>query len=588
MKRFCKECGKEAKQNHKVCVHCGTPLVQTRAEQKAATKTSHSKKPMPRKTKIVWGIAIGIFALLIGVHMWANSYLSKESVENKFEVAIKENDPKTLAKLLVHEDGSSISTEEAEAFMKLVKDEGKGVLDGLFEISFDHKLFGIYDTYKVEVIDQFVYYDDRVDDLTFSFNNQKVSEFEWEEDYTTYGPLAPGIYSIEATFKGEYGETTAKDTVTLAYDERNYTQIGQDIPISKVTFYVENYEQFDVSQAHILIDDQKIAISDEGTTEEVGPLILGGSQTVKTVVTMPWGEVTSDEIPVEYQDISLVAALITQEQYEDVTDLLKDFGDQYVHARATESTKPIKVASADVKQDLADTFNDIFFYSGQIESIQINKDSIFINVDSETPEIYLETNFIIKEDDHQATEEPDLYEEDYLWEIGLKFNEEAKEWTIISVGSISSWPDFSDADEVVGSKKLYGPSEETIEKEKTKALESTMADFVAEYTYASVEAINLRDFSLMEAYLTDDGPRYKEAKDYIDYLDSKDIYEDWYGTNLEKLEKVDDEIYKVTVIEEFNIIKPDSSDIKEFRTVLHVKIIDGSYFVDELIETNEI
>src|SRR5690625_356757 len=114
------------------------------------------------------------------------------------------------------------------------------------------------------------------------------------------------------------------------------------------------------------------------------------------------------------------------------------------------------------------------------------------------------------------------------------------------------------------------------------------SDLVFDYTSASIEAINYRDFDLVSTYIEKDGPRYKEADDYIDYLDSKDIYEEWYGSELEKVEKEDDDIWKVTVIEEFEIIKPDSSDIKKFRTILIIKQIDNEFYVNKLTETNEI
>lgn len=594
MKRFCKECGKEAQPNHNVCIHCGTPLEKIEANQSGLTRETRTnkkqapKKPMSKAKKILWGVVAGLVALLIGAHMWTDNYLSYESVEERFEAALSENDSKKLANLIVHEDGSSISEQEAKAFAKLKKSESKRVINDLYEISFNGKFLGIYDTYKIEVVDQFAYYDDQVDGLTFKFNNKEIPEFERDKESTTYGPLAPGVYTVEATFKGDYGETSSEETVTLAYKDRSYTQIGEDLPIAKVTFHVENYEQFDVEKAHILLNKEEIAISKDGESEEIGPFILDGSQTVKTVVTMPWGEVVSEEIPVDDENMSLNASLITPEQYKGVTATLKDFGEQYVTARAEQSTKPLKVADADVKKEIGNEFNDFYHYSGKLEKVQIDRDSLTVNTDSKTPEISIDAKFIVKEDEHEATESPNLYEMDYTWNIGLTFDEKADKWTVISKESISGWGSFEDADEVAGSKKLHGPSEEAVEAAKTKELEDEIELFMAEYTSASVDAINYRDFSIMESYLTDDGPRKKEARDYIDYLDSKGIYEDWYGTDLEKLEKVDDTTYKVTVIDEFNIIKPDSSSVKKFRTILHLKDIDGAYYVDELLETKEI
>src|SRR5699024_327386 len=137
--------------------------------------------------------------------------------------------------------------------------------------------------YKIAGVDQFARYD-AIDGLTFSFNGTEIDEYDQDEKSVVYGPFAPVFYPVRAMFKGEYGETNKVDNLTLARDDYDDTWMDMDLSISKVTFNVENYEEFNPSEAHIRLNDEEIAISKEGETEEVGPFILDGSQEVEVVV----------------------------------------------------------------------------------------------------------------------------------------------------------------------------------------------------------------------------------------------------------------------------------------------------------------
>lgn len=105
---------------------------------------------------------------------------------------------------------------------------------------------------------------------------------------------------------------------------------------------------------------------------------------------------------------------------------------------------------------------------------------------------------------------------------------------------------------------------------------------------ASVDSINERDFSIVAGFVTADGPRRPEARKYIDYLDSKGIYQEFYNSKLEKAESIGDNTWKVTTTEEYLIIHPNSSSEQNFRTINNVKLVDGKLLVDELIDTKGI
>lgn len=605
MKRFCHECGKEVNPDHNNCIHCGTILqvndtealpnidasTQKSTETSTQSSTRATKKQVPKKRKYLIGIILLFIISVIGLSVWAYMYHSSESVQKRFEAAILHNDHSKLQKMMIHEDGSDIHEQEAKAFLELIDGESDKVVSPLTTIVKHGKFLGIFETHKVEAVDQFVFYDELVDGLTFEFNQEEFPEYEREDDHVVYGPLVPGTYTATAVYEGEYGETTMEDIVTLQSDNSEHTRIGMEVPVAKVDFYVENHDLFDVSQAYIQLNDEKIPITDEGKADEIGPFILDGSQKVQVVVDMPWGEVTSESFAIDDSDLSIYANLISTEQSDEILTVLTEFGENYVKALSERDTEALKGASKEVKNGVSETIDEMknaTIYTGQLEKVEINRQSISIIDDSEVPIIKIDTRYSFQEDFYDYTEQPDVSEQDYTWEMGLSFNEEKSEWLITSLDSQNMWGSFEATDTQEGSKKLYSPSEEALAEAEEGQSTSGMEEFIKDYTDASVEAINERDFSIVSSYMTEDGPRKKEAREYIDYLDSKDIYEEWYGSDIEKIEEVDENTWTVTVIEEFDIQKPDSSSVKKFRTVLTVKRIDDNYFVDELIETNEL
>lgn len=614
MKRFCKECGQEAQATYNVCIYCGTPLQandekkivespapvvdktvqnsrkteQKQVEQKQTEQQHAPKKPMTFKQKLLLKVVAGVVVFLIGFSMWANSYQSSESVYKRFEAAVDKKDSKKLSKIMIHSDGSSIGEHEAQAFLALVEHQGKGSTLQLTTVVPSGQFLGIYDAHKIEAIDQLAYgYD--IEGLSYTFNGADIDEFEHDEESVTFGPLAPGIYDVEVQFEGEYGDLTIEDTVTLdSYMFQEYTWMDIEIPIADVVFYVENYEGIDHSTTYVQVGGEKIPISDDGATDDIGPMVLDGSQQATVLVTMPWGDVESEPFDIDDSHMSIYARFVSSEQFEGALTVIEDFGEQYVQAIAEHSTKPLTDVSTSVKEYVTSRFDDYYSYSGKLETIAIDERSLFVDVDTEKPRMFLPVQYVLQDAHHDLSDSPQLSENVLTWHIGLSFNSEDKSWLIDAIDEAGWVNDFDATEEWNGSGKLYEPSEEAIAKAEDATFESELEEFINMYTDASVAAINYRDFDLVSDYITKDGPRRDEARDYIDYLDSKDIYESWLGSELENVEEVNDDTWKVTVIEEFEIRRPDSSDVKKFRTKLIIKRIDDELYVNELTETNPI
>lgn len=591
MDQFCQECGKKLRSGDNVCIYCGTPIQKKNADQQNQTgkrKAEKQRKPIPKKKKIIYISLSAIIGLLIAFSVWAQSYQSPESVEKRFAKAISEKDVHTMQKLLVHENGSDVTKEEAKALMKLVEEEGKSDVEGLFTVAPHGKFLVLFTAHKVEAIDQFAKYSEPVEGLSFTFNGKEIPEYERNKEVVLYGPLIPGIYDVEAVFKGEYGKTKKEGLLTLSEYSGDETNLDMDVNVSKVVFHIDNYDEIDHAKSSIQLGDEKIPIDKEGNTKEIGPFILDGSQKVQTVVSLPWGEVVSEPIDINENEMTMHADVLSKKQFGKMQKTLKNFGEHYVESIANQSTKPLKSVTEDVKEFVSDEIMEGLYYSGEFKQVEIDRNSVQVDNSSKQPKIELLTQYVFNETYHEIDEEPDLYEEVSTLQMQLSYDQEKKKWTILSVEPADIWGGFTVTDTAEGSKKMHGPSKEAMKEAKNKSMKEDISLFMDEYAQASVDAINYRDFDFVKDYISADGPRWKEAKEYIDYLDSKGITEDWLGTELETVKELDSGQIEVTVIESFTIDKPDSSTDKTYRTKVTLKEVDGEYKVHELIETNEI
>ncbi|MEC5423229.1 hypothetical protein QGM71_06900 [Virgibacillus sp. C22-A2] len=588
MTRFCQECGKKANPEDKMCVHCGTKLPTIVNNKVGEEKRQRSEKaPLSKKKKIVYS-AVGMLAIFsIGFILWAQSYQSASSVEKRFVNAITEKDEQAVTKLVVHQDGSSATKAEAEALIKLAEEEGTSVVGDLVSVQPHDKFLFVFTARKVEAIDQYAVYTEPIEGLSFLFNEKEMTQQQPAEDEMIYGPFIPGSYELEAVFSGKYGETKKSGRITLADTYGNPTNVDMDINVSKVVFYVTNYNDLDLEKSFLKLGEEKIPLQEDGSTKAVGPFILDGSQQIQTSVSMPWGEVVSEAFQITEAEMVVFADVLSEKQYSGLKDTLKDFGEQYVESLAGKDASLLKVVSEDLQSMINDEVDEYWFYSGKFEQLEIDQNSIQVDSSSKAPVIEILSQYSFNEAVHELEETPDFYDVSFILRMNLVYNTDEKQWKIVSMTD-DSYTYFDPTDKVSGSGTVFGPDEEAVAKAKSNILNAEIASFMESYTRSSVDAINYRNYYYVEDYIADDSPRAKEAEEYIDYLEEKGITEDLLETELESVEKIDDSTWNVTMVESFTIYNPDSSQDKTFRTKVVLKKINDEYKVYELVETKEV
>ncbi|HLS06748.1 MAG TPA: hypothetical protein VK079_02260, partial [Bacillota bacterium] len=279
----------------------------TQAETSATSSTetmrgdaapASRKAKSGKKRKLLWRFIAFFAILLIAFVVWANHYTSPEAVEKRFQKAVDSNDVSQIQKLLVHGDLTSIETFEAEAFLELVKTEGRSILSSLTDTVYSGKFLFIFDAHKIEVTDQ-IPYSDQSENMTYTFNGEEVAIFDEEDDNIAYGPLAPGVYEVAANLSNDFGDFSAEETILLASTSyQEYTYMDIDMPVAEVFFYVENANSIDPKHIKVKVNDKEFPIDEHQTTESIGPMPIDGSVDASVVFSLPWGEIESEAQPV--------------------------------------------------------------------------------------------------------------------------------------------------------------------------------------------------------------------------------------------------------------------------------------------------
>ncbi|MEC2132252.1 J domain-containing protein [Brevibacillus centrosporus] len=129
----------------------------------------------------------------------------------------------------------------------------------------------------------------------------------------------------------------------------------------------------------------------------------------------------------------------------------------------------------------------------------------------------------------------------------------------------------------------------TINQSKV-ADDSKINEFMYNYVFLSVEALNKNDFSIVEPHINPNGKKYDEQRKYIDYLRKKNIFERLLAFEARDIKQINESQLRVKTYEEYSIKYGDgTSKFKSFNSEYLVDVSEnGSLLVNELLKTNEI
>lgn len=127
------------------------------------------------------------------------------------------------------------------------------------------------------------------------------------------------------------------------------------------------------------------------------------------------------------------------------------------------------------------------------------------------------------------------------------------------------------------------------EKPVPSFTQEQVVGFMNQYSAASIQAVNDRNFAVVENLIDPSGDTYNTQREYIDYLESKGITEEIISFQVDDFTKVDASTYKVSTYEQYYIYYQDGSvNEKGFNSSYIIKVLgDNSLAVNKLLYTEE-
>lgn len=367
----CNHCGAALKNNtSKFCPECGADLT----EQKIKAK---------RRSKKILFIIVPVLVLVAVLSVFffiAKGKFTPENTVASFEESVEQEDAGMLADLLTPaHDSLEITEENTALFITYLKDHptayeellsrlhnqvefikstpeksnGTAYLDDMYgtvNIRQDGKEWLLFDGYQLQVVPAFIKLNTANKDVQLLINGEVVGT-STEEDFTdTYGPFMPGAYEAMANFKNDYSQVEEKVEIELFTMRQDTVEESFKLPISEIS--VES-----------LLDGYTLALNGDKTEIEinegvqaVGVFPTDGSVSYSFHKDFPWGEVSSEEEPLESNFVGLdTVNALTPEMQTNIMEQLNTTIAEYHQALAE---KDVSIMKTGVTNKMKDTLKE--------------------------------------------------------------------------------------------------------------------------------------------------------------------------------------------------------------------------------------
>ncbi|MDQ0229292.1 zinc ribbon domain-containing protein [Metabacillus malikii] len=617
---FCKECGAQLKEGAAFCPSCGTNVKTHESERIDQTRQqiAPAKKMSKKKKLVIAGISAAV-VILFGAYKVGEHFTDKNRKIENFEMALIEGNTENVAKLLNTNDPQlKISETTVKGFVDYYKKHPNEVNElinnlqdqstyidnntnkkstssffseddlknGVVNLKKDGKTWLFYDNYTLEVEEVYVSISTNYKNTQLSIAGKEIGKADKKNFEQTYGPFLPGIYKVEAKLKTDFVDLKKKREVTLI-DVGSKVNIDMYLEGEEVTVDMESFDP--TIKAELFIDGKDVKINpNENPT--FGPVLTDGSMKLNVEATLPWGKVKTNEIPISSSEVEINLGQ-SKDLQETIFNQVVSYSKEALEAYTSGSADKVTTATNRNKEDILERIEYLQYreeyYKGQYLGTTFAIDSLNVEYNGEQWEAEVEVLQTYNEAEYYEGETPQLEKNEVNRVYTLVYNEENKKWLIETMDY--SYGYGTDNVKEINEKEpktyqtSWGNSKITDDKSQQ------IASFVEEYMYASVDAINAENFSIVEPYLDSSGKKYNEQKEYTAYLNEKGITEELLNIEIKEVKKLDDTTYQVTSLDEYKLMYSDGTDkTTSFKTVQKVKIqSDGSFAMNELISTDE-
>ncbi|MBU9712752.1 TcaA NTF2-like domain-containing protein [Evansella tamaricis] len=642
--QFCTSCGVKLKKKTPFCTECGAKLTtsdppqsnqsgeklgqaainssdpqqQRNNDSKMGEPVSRSQhqpvqsakpsKPLSKKTKILLSSVGAVLLLFFGLFKLGESLTDSDKALASFIEAVETEDVEYLVDHLKSQDENLEVTDKiVEDFLEYINENPFVKNDLMFELeraadvfngtapedsyypnsflTFEQhgKKFFIYDNYEFFLHPQSLNLYTNYSDLTFFINEEEVVPLYIEGEYVTLGSFLPGVYDIKGVLKTDFMELEKDLQVNLFYE------VSTD-------FYLDiDYISIDttLTDVSVFINGKDTGMILQPDGDSFGPVLLDGSMEFHLEREAPFGKMVSPSYSINEYYYYPVFTLL-EDQQNAVFETINDHLFQWGTARASHDKSGLEHVMGYYEEYLFNSIDNLIsyneFYFGQpvkttfdVSSLQVYYNDgnwiTSVSVMEEWKGTYVSSN-------GNTYSQDDIHELNY----SLTYNEGNKKWIMSHVDPLWGYFDETNLKEFT----FEGNDQQEAVAEQIMALtaqnEENFQSLFYSFVSNSVDAINNRDFSIVSPWVDPDNADYrKEMSDYIDYLDTRDIYEDFIDVEVKKVDRESDDLFHVSTYEEYVIYYGDgSAKFKGFDSEYLVRLTGDGLKVHKLLKTTEV
>lgn len=312
---------------------------------------------------------ISIFAIFI--FLLSSFSLSKEEVLSKFELALINGNPSTLAQY-VKVENEKVSSKELQPLIdgydkdkvrikKIVNELRKVGKSGNFTVE-SRKGF-LKEKYYIDINTINVSFITNINGVDIEFSNKRFNLIDKAEF-----DVIPGTYKVLYTYKTEYGDISESKIVNLMEDET--------VEINVDGRYITLYSNFD--DAKVFINDLDTGLEAKDV-KNYGPLPKDKDIKIHLEREFPWGKINSEEVLISNdQYIKLDINMVNDELNNMIDEKVNEFYFSSFEALNSKDKSLILGATEEVKDMVYNYINEkAFLLSNNYEitdlSVEIEK-----------------------------------------------------------------------------------------------------------------------------------------------------------------------------------------------------------------------
>lgn len=570
MVKLCEVCKRvELDEHNLICLSC---------KQEKKMKVQQKRK----REKII-GLVSSVILIIGGLLLfWGSQVYSKEKTEEKFFIALEQQDKQFLKSIVFHNDYTPVEEFELEALINLVQKHGLESIKTYFTLDTNSKMFGIFEKYDVLMTNQFLQ-TEKVDELVeYKINGQEVIGDVQPNGQIIYGPLLPGIYFVQGTINNLFSNYEKTEEVSLiTYDEKVQTT-SLFIETSYTQFIIEDYNQHNLDSVYIKMNDQTL-IMEEGKTALVGPIVLDEALNYTVIVETPWGTLESEEktvLPeVNYVQLQVVNGEIVQK----LNKVIETYGHQRAKSIAQLDSSHLTIATDNYRKSFENMFYRIDGYKGQLTYAGFNRNAVYLKrVDENTTLVTVLALLKYKEAFYIIGQEPTLYEEVYPFNIQLLYNHTNGEFLVDQAMNLYNVA-VDITDEAKVEPVLFEPNEQLIQQALNEEFKQIVEDLVSDGSYFASLALTNNNLYFLERVLTDEGEINEQMQEVLQEFNKKQQQYYFDQSEVINYELVDLDKWLIETKITYKTYSNEEEDLKTYVTKSYVVFQNSKFLFDEII-----